>query len=266
MINDLFRGLEKLDLATHCTNQETTEENKDQTQQKLKRVHLEQRAYEVQRVLRLPTLKTRRVYVRYIDVSEKKVLQFDSQIRHQGFLLEPMSAFTLRTNSEEISEQVGGQGSNKEKERRTEFLSISETSSFDKESVIWLVLLEGLIGNGDFFIKTAPDDFRPGEPFRRLWNVKIYEDSAGHWHPLAYDYNLSQLALGSRQNNFDPVELKHYFTLVQPPALKKIIKEFCSYEGDLLKLVSQLPMQSEERKQFEFLVKNFISRLKNFQN
>jgi len=171
----LFDGVHAIKIGTHCGERSDGALTKYGRWANDKSPHREAFVYALLNAIGIPTLDARPADITYVDDAGGS-----PPLTRRAMLLEDDDAAIAR---------LGGKG------QLDRFDSARE--DFDTESAAGVAFAEAMIGNFDWAVKFAPDDYYRIDQVHPLWNVLAIDRHDGKAFPLIYDFDLSGIVAGS---------------------------------------------------------------------
>ncbi len=228
ILKDIFSGIEKLDLGTHCSVRGGFSPQLYRSWMGTA-PHREALAYRILDKLGVPTLRSQMLYVDYIDSENGR--NFGSH--RQAFFLEDVADAAKRLQGVEYY-SAQKTYANPEKSARALFHYVQEATDTDQTQVAIMLLFEKLIHNNDWKLKVTQSQIVS----TYLWNVKVIKVlSINAYYVLPYDFDLSEMVSGYPRNDDS---IGFYSSLVNAESFNKAVQIFREKKKDLYQLIPLL--------------------------
>ena len=174
-IGGLFAGISSFKIGTHCGDRPDGELTRLGRWANEKSPYREALVYDLLAAADVPTLNARRAQITYVDTGSADAKPL---VRHAMLLEDDRGAI----------ERLGGSG------ELNAF--VDARRNFPAESASVLAFAEAMIGNFDWAVKFAPDDYYRIDHTHPLWTVLAAKRSDGTAFPVMYDFDLSGIVTG----------------------------------------------------------------------
>jgi hypothetical protein len=253
----VFATIKTVDFNTHCA--EPTDTSINEFYRASFYNHREVLAYQMMNLLKIPSYQARAVWVQYIDTDSPSKINIDPAKPYRAFFLEDMGDFKKRVNVQEIKDSKDPMKAAYPPDKQQNFIfrSAQESANMDPEDVARVELLESLVGNGDWFLRVQPSDSRGHDTPEGLWNIKILETPERKWIPMAQDFSLSALVVGTPYG----IASLRQFNLLTPESKERLKKEFLDHRSELYQLLTTLSQDSPGAENAKVLLDQFFQRL-----
>ncbi|MBC7741901.1 MAG: hypothetical protein H7061_06875 [Bdellovibrionaceae bacterium] len=233
----IFENQPTVGIGSHCSNQGGRSHlgrNWDG-----KTPHREVLAYEILRILKIPSYRARAAWFNYIEDSTGRSV--DGNV--EAMLLEDMDSMHNRYGT-----------------TKTEpYQSLRHSPGVTVEDVARIYFAEILLGNWDWYLKMAPTSSEPIS--KKFWNMKSMQTPSGQWIIFPYDFDLSSVVT---LREYPSSKAKEIPTLFPRVLRQQVADEMKSHETEIRALGSRLDHDASGQSFFKKQVDRYYKKLPEF--